>query len=94
VDWPLVEMAPEVMVCASGDRRVDVVRQARWSLREVVAARAGCTVAEASSIAAAAADLRNCAVYGLGDGYVSGTAGQPSGDLAVVAALPKQVLPG
>ena len=41
---------------------------------------------------AAATDLRNCAVYGLGDGYISGTAGQPSGDLAVVAALPKHAL--
>lgn len=28
VDWPLVETADEVMVCASGDRYVDVVRQA------------------------------------------------------------------
>ena len=37
---------------------------------------------------AATVDLRNCAIYGLGDGYVSGTAGRPSGNLAV-AALPK-----
>ena len=81
------------MVCASGDRYVDVVRQAYWSLREVVAARAGCSIAEANSIVATAADLRNCAIYGLGGGYVSGTAGQPSGDLAVVVALPKHVLP-
>ena len=92
VDWPLVETADEVMVCASGDRYVDIVRQAYWSLREVAAARAGCTIAEANSIVASAADLRNCAVYGLGDGYISGTAGQPSGDLAVVAALPKHAL--
>jgi hypothetical protein len=82
VDWPLVETADEVMVCASGARYVEVVRQAYWALREVVAARAGCTVAEANSIVAAAADRRNTAVYGLGDGYVSGTVGQPSGDLA------------
>ncbi|TAK22367.1 MAG: hypothetical protein EPO26_11755 [Chloroflexota bacterium] len=89
VDRPLIETTDEIMVCASGDRYVDVVRQAFWSLREVVAARAGCTIAEANSIVAAAIDLRNCAIYGLGDGYISGTAGRPSGDLAVVAAIPK-----
>ena len=89
VDWPLVETPDEIMVCVSGSRYVDVVRQAYWSLREVVAARAGCTIPEANSIVAAAVDLRNCAIYGLGDGYVSGTAGRPSGDLAVAAAIPK-----
>jgi acetamidase/formamidase len=90
VDWPLVETADEVMVCVSGSRYVEVVRQAYWSLREVVAARAGCTIDEANSLVAAAADLRNGAIYGLGDGYISGTAGQPSGDLAVMAAIPKR----
>lgn len=92
VDWPLVETAEEIMVCASGSRYVDIARQAYWSLREVVAARVGCTAADANSIVAAAADLRNCAVYGLGDGYISGTAGGPSGDLAIVATLPKYAL--
>jgi acetamidase/formamidase len=91
VDWPLVETPDEIMVCVSGSRYVDVVRQAYWSLREVIAARAGCTIPAANSIVASAIDLRNCAIYGLGDGYISGTAGRPSSDLAVVAAIPKEV---
>ena len=36
-------------------------------------------------------DLRNCAIYGLRNGYIEGTEGEPSSDLAVVGAIPKYV---
>jgi acetamidase/formamidase len=94
VDWPLIETEDEIMVCVSGERYVPIVREAFLALREVVAARAGCSVEEANALVATAIDLRNCAIYGLGDGYLPGTEGQPSGDLAVVAAIPRDVFVG
>lgn len=101
IDWPLIETAKEIMVFSSYSSQyihrpeksfVDVVREAYRALREVVASRADCTIQEANSIVAAAADLKNCVLYGLGD-YIQdeGKAGQTDWDIAVVACLPKDV---
>jgi hypothetical protein len=101
VDWPLIETDAEIMLFCSDTNildgtqdqaYVDVVRQAYWAMREVVAARVGGTVAEVNSIVATALDVRNCAVYGLGN-YVQkeGKTEQPDRDIAVVACLPKDI---
>jgi acetamidase/formamidase len=100
VDWPLIETPDEIMVfCGwshAGDeyprwKYVDVVREALRALREVVSAKAGCTVEDANSIVVTAADVRNCAIYGLGEGYIATQKDAPPNDLAVVAALRKDV---
>ena len=63
-------------------------------IKEVVLEhRTGGTVAEANAIVAAALDIRNCAVYGLGnfirkDGKQPGA---PDRDIAVVGVLPKAI---
>ena len=80
---------------------VDVVRLAYAEMRNVVAHRiggpadrqTGGPIADANPIVAAALDIRNCALYGLGnfvqqDGKVPG---QPDRDIAVVGVLPKAV---
>jgi acetamidase/formamidase len=93
VDWPLIETDGEIMVFCSHrgqERYVDVVREAYRALREVVAARIGCSVAEANPIVASAVDIRNCALYGL-QGFVPQDKRTQDGDIAVVAALPKDV---
>jgi acetamidase/formamidase len=100
VDWPLIETPDEIMVHCSYTstyagrpqlKYVDVVREAYRALREVVAARIGGSIEEANSIVATAADLRNCALYGLGEGYIPQDKDKPPYDIAVVAALPKAV---
>ncbi|MBN1401670.1 MAG: hypothetical protein JXA74_12575, partial [Anaerolineae bacterium] len=100
VDWPLVETDDEIMVICSytgffperpAMKYVDLVREAYRALREVVARRVGATVAEANSIVATAADLRNCALYGLGEGYIPQHRDLPPHDMAVAACLPKAV---
>ena len=102
VDWPLIETADEMMVFCSDtnllrgtteEAYVDVVRRAYAQMRKVVAHRTGVSVADANPIVAAALDIRNCALYGLGnyvqeDGKVPG---QPDRDIAVVGVLPKEV---
>jgi len=102
VDWPLIETPDEIMVFCSDanllhgtteEAYVDVVRQAYAEIRKVVAHRIGGTIAEANPIVAAALDIRNCALYGLGnfvqeDGKVPG---QPDRDIAVVGVLPKAI---
>jgi hypothetical protein len=104
VDWPLIETADEIMVFASDlnlwcgttdEQYVDVVRRAYREMRKVVAARIGGTISEANPVVAAALDIRNCAVYGLGnfvqkDGKKTN---QPDKDIAVVGVLPKSVFP-
>jgi len=104
VDWPLIETADEIMVFASDtnlwsgttdEQYVDVVRRAYCEMRKVVAARIGGTISEANPIVAAALDIRNCAVYGLGN-YIQKDgkrADQPDRDIAVVGVLPKSVFP-
>jgi acetamidase/formamidase len=100
VDWPVIETADEIMVFCSdtqlmegceGQGYVDVVREAYRAMREVVAARMGAGIEEANPIVAAALDIRNCAVYGLGD-YVQkeGKTGAGDRDIAVVGTLPRE----
>lgn len=97
VDWPVIETKDEIMVFSSFSTAyshrpileyVDVVREAYRAIREVVAARAGCTIDEANSIVATAVDIRNCALYGL-RGFITGE--KSVMDFAVVACLPKEV---
>ena len=101
VDWTLIETDEEIMVFCSDthlmDGRedqgyVDVVRGAYRAMREVVAARIGAGIEEANPIVATALDIRNCAIYGLGD-YVQkeGKRGDPDRDIAVVGVLGKGV---
>jgi len=100
VDWPLIETDDEIMVFCSdtnvllgteGQEYVDVVREAYRAMREVVAQRMGGTIADANPIVATALDVRNCAIYGLGN-YVQkeGKTAQPDRDIAVVGVLPKR----
>ena len=99
IDWPVIETRDEIVVCASytssypnrpSMRYVDVVRQAYRNLCDVVAHRIGGTLEEANTIVATAADLRNCALYGM-RGFISDEASPSDNDIAVVAALPKTV---
>ena len=91
----LIETADEIMIFCSDtnlldgtteEDYVDVVRRAYGEMREVVTRRIGGTIA-------AALDVRNCALYGLGN-YVQPEGkqpGQPDRDIAVVGVLPKAV---
>ncbi len=102
VDWPLIETEDEIMVFCSdldlqdgsgGREYVDVVRLAYKEMRKVVAARMGGSIGDANPIVAAAFDIRNCVLYGLGnfiqkDGK---RADQPDRDIAVVGVLPKAI---
>ena len=102
VDWPLIETADEIMVFASyaavqGEPHTtydQVVRQAYRAMREVVKARVGCTDKEANDIAAAAVDIRNCAIYGPAQGYDPGVDGDHPGAIAAVAAVAKDIFRG
>lgn len=100
IDWPLIETKDEIMVFSSytaqfDDRPilkyVDIVREAYKSMAEVVAAKVGCTVLEANTLVAAAVDIRNCALYGYGEGMIPKINRQSPWDIAVVAVLPKDV---
>jgi acetamidase/formamidase len=104
VDWPLIETEDEIMVFVSSadhesgltERQyVDIVRLAYGEMRKVVADRIGGTTADANPIVAAALDIRNCAVYGLGNYIQEGSATAPESDhdIAVVGVLPKSVFP-
>lgn len=101
VDWPLVETEDEIMLCCSDlnlleetddQRYVDVVREAYRAMREVVADRIGDSIYAANPIVATALDIRNCAIYGLGD-YIQkeGKTGRGDQDIAIQACLPKHV---
>ena len=104
VDWPLIETEDEIMVFSSDtdihDRDtsreyVDVVRQAYKEMRKVVAEKIGGTVSDANPIVASALDIRNCALYGLGNFIQKdGKKGdQPDRDIAVIGVLPKSIFP-
>ena len=69
---------------------MDLVRETYRALREVVAARIGGTLTEANTIVATCLDIRNCALYGLGN-YIQkdGKTNQADGDVAVIGVLPK-----
>lgn len=101
VDWPLIETDEEIMLFCSDtnllsgttdQQYVDVVREAYRAMREVVAARIGGSIEDANPIVATALDIRNCALYGLGN-YIQkqGKTRQGDKDIAVVACLPKDV---
>jgi acetamidase/formamidase len=112
VDWPLIETADEIMVFCSDTNLltgstdqayVDVVRRAYAEMRKVVARRIGGSIADANPIVAAALDIRNCALYGLGNfvqkdgkqpGQPDNELAQPDRDIAVVGVLPKAVFAG
>ena len=76
VDWPLIETMDEIMVfCSDSDIQsgitdreyVDIVRQVYKEMRKVVAEKIGGTISDANPIVASALDIRNCALYGLGN---------------------------
>ncbi len=101
VDWPLVETEDEIMLCCSDtnllndteeQEYVDVVREAYWAMRDVVAAKIGGSIEAANPIVATALDIRSCALYGLGN-YIQkeGKTDQPDRDIAIMACLPKHV---
>jgi acetamidase/formamidase len=101
VDWPIIETADEIMVfCSHTDAfpgqpkrwYVDVVREAYAALRDVVAARIGGTIEDANPIVASAIDIRNCALYGL-QRFIPNDTRTQDGDIAVVAAISKDVFP-
>lgn len=101
VDWPLIETDEEIQVfcsyTATYSRRpqlkyVDLVREGYKAMRQVVAKKANCTVEEANTIVATACSIRNCVLYGLGEGYISPQQkNQPPYDIAIVACLLKEV---
>jgi acetamidase/formamidase len=102
VDWPLIETDDEIMVFCSDtnllagtddQEYVDIVREVYRAMRVVVAARIGGTIEDANPIVATALDVRNCAVYGLGN-YIQKHGKTPAidRDIAVVGCLPKRVL--
>jgi len=101
IDWPLIETDDEIMLFCSDTNMmdgtndqtyVDVVREAYRAMREVVAAKVGGKIEEVNSIVATALDIRNCAVYGLGN-YIrkNGKQEQPDKDIAIVACLSKDI---
>lgn len=101
VDWPLVETESEIMLCCSDtnllnasdeQQYVDVVREAYRAMREVVAAKIDSSIEAANPIVATALDIRNCAIYGLGN-YIQkeGKTMQSDRDIAILAVLPKSV---
>ena len=102
IDWPLIETEDEIMVFCS-DRNledpsiereyVDVVRLAYQEMRTVVAKKIGGTINDANPIVAAALDIRNCALYGLGN-FIQKDGKQPGQqdrDIALIGALPKSI---
>ena len=103
VDWPLVETEKELMLFCSDTNLldgiedqsyVDVVREAYRAMREVIAAKAGSSIEEVNSIVATALDIRNCAVYGLGN-YIQkeDKTIKNDRDIAITACLPKDIFP-
>jgi acetamidase/formamidase len=103
VDWPLIETEDEIMVFCSNmnltgethhQEYVDLVREAYWAMRKVVAARIGGTIADANAIVATAIDIRNCALYGLANLIQKeGKTDGQDGDVAVIGVLHKHVFP-
>jgi acetamidase/formamidase len=96
VRWPLIETPDEIMVLVSsadvaGDvegRYEEIAEKAYQALRQVVAARVGCSEREADQIVATGVDLRNCTLLGVGAAPAEETGWQTS----VAAALRKSSL--
>jgi acetamidase/formamidase len=104
VDWPLIETEEEVMVFCSDTNMlegstdqeyVDIVRRAYREMRKVVADRIGGSISDANPIVASALDIRNCALYGLGNFIQEGGKKhpEPDRDIALVGVLPKSIFP-
>lgn len=102
IDWPLIETDDEIMIfCSDQDldnpttqrEYVDVVRLAYQEMRTVVAEKIGGTISDANPIVATALDIRNCALYGLGN-FIQKEGKQPGqkdNDIALVGCLPKSI---
>ena len=102
VDWPLIETEDEIMVFCSDtnlldgttdQQYVDIVRRAYSEMRKVVAAKIGGSISDANPIVASALDIRNCALYGLGN-FVQKEGKKPDQsdrDIAVVGVLAKSI---
>lgn len=104
IDWPVIETRDEIMVFCSDTNMldgstdqeyVDIVRQTYGEMRKIVAKKLGISISDSNPIVASALDIRNCALYGLGnfihkDGKKPN---QPDLDIAVVGVLPKSVFP-
>jgi len=101
VDWPLIETEDEIMVICSDsnilneqdtEEYVDVVREAYRAMRDVVAAKVGASIEDVNTIVATALDIRNCAIYGLGNFIQKeGKTTQPDRDISIAACLPKDI---
>jgi acetamidase/formamidase len=100
LDWPVIETEDEFMVFVSYTstyaRRpvlhyVDLVKAGYQEIRRLIAERVGITVEEANTIVATACDIKNCALYGLGENYIPRDQGKQPYDIAIVAALPKGI---
>lgn len=102
VEWPVIETDDEVLVVISytatyvrrrPERYVDLVKAAYAEMRRLVATRLGISVEEANSLVSAACDIRNNALYGLGEGYIPQDRDRPPYDLSISAALLKSAFP-
>jgi acetamidase/formamidase len=100
VDWPVIETPDELMVfvsyTATYARRpalkyVDLVKEAYKEIRRIVAEKLGISVEEANSIVSTACDIKNCALYGLGENYIPQDRDRQPYDMAIVASLPKSI---
>ena len=70
---------------------VDLVKEGYREIRRLVAQRVGISVEEANTIVATACDIKNCAIYGLGENYIPQDRDKSPYDIAIVASLPKSV---
>lgn len=100
VDWPVIETEDEFMVFISYTstyarrpvlKYVDLVKEGYREIRRLVADKAGISIEEANTIVATACDIKNCALYGLGDNYIPQDRGKAPYDIAIVASLPKNI---
>lgn len=60
-------------------------------IRRLVAEKLGISPEEANTIVATACDIKNCALYGLGENYIPQDRGKEPYEIAIVAALPKSI---
>jgi hypothetical protein len=70
---------------------VDLVKEAYREIRRLVADKLGISVEEANTIIATACDIKNCALYGLGENYIPQDRNRQPYDIAIVASLPKSI---
>ena len=70
---------------------MDLVKQAYQEIRRVVAVKLNIPVEDANTIVATACDIKNCALYGLGENYIPQDRERLPYDIAIVASLPKSI---